>query len=218
MYHKIDHFDEVCALGTRHDVPKNVRVQDLDRGDSIKYVYALKNGICSLSRITAAGEEKTFQYFTSEWLLRVVPVTMDDYWTENRAFSIYTKTPCELYQIHPQQFMDLCEKCPPLMRFLAKVLAHNLGLVLANAYDTHNLPVSSRLCKVLLDLDSGNGLDAFFTYAELASFLGVHKITVARIITRLKKLGNLKHEGGRLRIVDRDTILEIANGKILVRY
>ena len=71
----------------------------------------------------------------------------------------------------------------------------------------------SRLCKTLLDFSYMSGkrriVNKHFNYVELSKYLGVHTVTVSRIMRSLKQVGAIEKDGH---------LIVIKNLDILERY
>lgn len=80
-----------------------------------------------------------------------------------------------------------------------------------------------RLCYLLdeqsfPDADGRLLLDSCFSYSELSKYLGVHDVTVARIMSTLKKQGIIEKEGHRTFLKDRNQLLRIINRELDIKY
>ncbi len=215
--HQIHHFDELCSIGKKILLPKGQCLQELsDRAD--KDVFALASGICALTKMTEEGEERTFMYFTPNWMLRLVPICLQDYHSEHWSMNIYTRTPCCIYKIQGTAFLELLSRRPMLAESALKILAYNLVSVQSNFFDRQDLSAFLRLCKLLLELDRGSGIPSFFTAEELGNFIGTHQVTVARIISELKKRNIVERKGRQLIITDRPSLLKILRERIVYDY
>ena len=215
--HHVPHFDELCSISKKVEVPKGVRIQDLDTKNT-KDVFALAEGVCALSKMTLEGEERIFRYFTPNWLLRIVPMSLADYWDKDFGTNIYTRTPCRVYQIEGAAFMDFVRQRPQLAESVIKQLAYNMVMVQSVLFDFHDLPAGLRLCKVILDLDNGEGIPSFFTHEELGGFIGTHKVTVARIISALKKQDLIDHHSRKIIINNREKLIDMVQNRQVFSY
>jgi CRP/FNR family transcriptional regulator len=215
--HQIPHFEELCSISKEVEVPKGVRIQDLDTQNT-KDVFALAEGVCALSKMTLDGEERIFRYFTPNWLLRIVPVSLADYWDKDFLTNIHTRTPCRVYQLEGLAFMDFIRKRPDLAESVIKILAHNMMMIQSVLFDFHDLPAGLRLCKVILDLDNGEGIPSFFTHEELGGFIGTHKVTVARIISALKKQNLIDHQSRKIIITHRKQLIDMVQNRRVFSY
>ncbi len=215
--HIIHHYDELCSVGERLELPKGVCLQDMvPPGENC--VFLLDEGVCAATKMTESGGERTFTYFTPRWLFSIVPLYLQEYADEEWEVQYYTRTPCSLYRIAADQFDAMVEQYPLLAKTVMKVLSYNLVRIQSNFFDREDLPAFLRVCKVLLQLDTGEGIAPFFTAEELGSFIGAHSVTVAKIIVQLKKHGFVGRRNRRLFVDDRSGLTRVLKERIILNY
>jgi CRP-like cAMP-binding protein len=83
-----------------------------------------------------------------------------------------------------------------------------------------NAPV--RICSMLLEFSECVGgiylMPRCFTQAEMAHFLSLHKITVAKVLKSLREAGFIRKDGQLIRLVDREALIKIVNRELCIRY
>ena len=86
--------------------------------------------------------------------------------------------------------------------------------VISHIHSSKEDHTSGGLCRTLIELsDKKNGryeLQKYFTYTELARYLGVHSVTVSKIMLMLKKMGAIEKEGHQTIIRDMDLLHHLA--------
>ena len=58
----------------------------------------------------------------------------------------------------------------------------------------------------------------YSNYGEISKFLGIHKVTVARIMKSLKEKGLIKIDKDGIIILDQEELAEFAQGNKLISY
>jgi CRP-like cAMP-binding protein len=209
--HNIHHYDELCSIGAKLTLSKGVCLRDLAK--EAADVFVLDAGIVSVSTLSMQGNEQTILYLTPRWLINIVPSFLEKELIEDRnedyKVEHYTRTDCVLYQISSEDFTNFLKQRPLLAESVIYVLTHNLFSANRHYFQMQDLPVCLRLCKVLLDLDKGHGIEPFFTAEELSNHIGSHPVTVSKIIAELKKQNIVSRSGRRLFIQDRERLARI---------
>lgn len=215
----IQHYDELCALGEKLIFPKGTNLSEyFSRGMD---PFVLDSGICALSNMTEEGARRTQTYFAAPWLINIVPIHLQDgrdSFAAGQFLELYSKTDCTLYRIPAEKYEALLVQRPLLGRSVMQILAYNIDLAYSTLFDSYDLPAFLRLCKALLRLDRPDGIAPFFTAEELGSFVGVHSVTVLKIIAELKRREIVGRRGGRLYIDDRPHLSRLVKQRIVYDY
>ena len=159
------------------------------------YIYYLAEGICSVSGISYQGREQIFLYQKAGDMLGHVPYLMSSETQPHpyayRRPTILAKTHCVLYEIPQKFFVVHLRKNLEFSIYLNEILARNYSMALAHLKQMQEDSVVSSVCRFLLQVaspsDKGLIIPKLFTYGEIARFLGVHEVTVSKIIGRLKQ-------------------------------
>ncbi|MEE0949830.1 MAG: helix-turn-helix domain-containing protein, partial [Streptococcus equinus] len=107
-----------------------------------------------------------------------------------KSFSIVAKTPCIAYRISSRQFQELLG-FPSVVSLMLNTLTENHIYLMEHFHSSKNEPALVQFCRFLLDQaeasDKGDlVLDTFFTYQEIACYLGMHSVTIARMVKALR--------------------------------
>lgn len=218
---KNPYFDHVAKFGKFRSAKKSECLYNLTLNN--QYVYCLEEGLCALTSITKSGEEKIYHYFTSGSIIGFVPaflpVSNDD---TASAFSLITKTNCKVYEISYEEFDRLLRSDPLLGKCVVNILANNFNSVLSHFHFMQEADTPSRLCRTLLDFsDLHHGklvVNKHFTYVELAKYLGVHTVTISRIMSALKNEGVITKDGHAIIIKDCCKLKAYAHGTQILSY
>lgn len=162
-------------------------------GERVDYIYYLQKGVVYRELLTDKGHESILTRKVGDSmvssLIGILP------WYRRHDVGISTndfvaKTNCVCYRIpkdvciaYLQQHHDLLEE---IIRIVLEDYMRLMDLFQAKRAGD----VSSRLCRFLLlssrDTEQGKILSQKYTNVEIAKFLSVHKVTVARILRALK--------------------------------
>lgn len=187
-------------------------------------VYLLDKGICSLSNITRDGEERVYLYFNAKRMIGFNQLikTSNQAMKDGPSLSIISKTHCVLYKICSQDFYRLVATNSQFNAALIRTLSENYQEVLVHFHHLQEESAAARLCRLLLDTARlKNGaltVPAFFTYEELAKYLGTHPVTVSRIMAKLKKEGYLSKSGKEIIVDEPENLDRLIHSKTSLDY
>ena len=207
--------------GTKIHLEKNVYLNISRRTPGGNYFYLLEEGICALNSITKKGEEAVFLYFYPKRIIGFNQLLMS---SSNRSleFTIITRTPCTLYRISYDIFQSLLRTSPDFTNFLMQTLADNYYEVLAHFHRRMDESAVTGLCRLLLSVaNPSDGLmivPRFFTYAELAKYLGTHSVTVSRIMAKMKSLGYISKDSRGIILRKPEFLQAVIDGKNDIIY
>ena len=190
---------------------------------SDNYVYYLDKGIASLTSLTEEGTEKDFLYFPPDHLLGFMPALMRYYRklrnesnSDNSPyltpFGITPKTDCIFYRISESVFQSLLETDHIFLSYVMETTTRNFASLVRKFQDTQEAKISTRLYKWLLTFsqieNNYRAVPRGFTYTDIAKYLGIHPVTVAKLASELKKDGIIKKEQGQILIIDEKRLRE----------
>lgn len=214
--------DTLTSYGTKIHVDKGVSLNLKHSGFSTGFFYLLEDGICSLTSITSRGEETVYLYFYPRRLIGFNQLLMDQSKPNPQDFSIVAKTPCTLYRFNYEVFHNLIRNDPGFISFLMQTLADNYYEVLVHFHRRMDESAVTGLCRLLLDVARPeNGVlivPKFFTYAELAKYLGTHSVTVSRIMAKMKQSGYMFKDSRGIILKRPDILREFLLGNKELNY
>lgn len=207
----------LCRHGRRMEMGKNQYFSSINNHENT--AYCLVSGVCALSRFTQGGEEIIYHYFKESDFIGGVPLFLSH---ENAAqayshynfCSLYTKTECVLYQIPFSVVEQLIREDPEISFWIGECVARYFMASISHVHSSRENHVSGCLCRALIELaDHKSGryeLKKYFTYAELSRYLGVHQVTVSKVMLQLKKEGIIEKEGHKTIIRDMERLRKLA--------
>lgn len=210
--------------GTKVQIEKEVVLGGKYNENISHSVYLLEDGICALTSFTKQGEEKVYLYFHPRRIIcfNQLMISKTAASLPGPEFTIITKTRCTLYRIAFNVFNDLVRHNADFNKFLIETLADNYNEALIHFHLMQEESVTSRLCRLLLDVSKavGNNLivPKFFTYAELAKYLGSHPVTVSRIMTRLKHHGYITRTASGIMVEQKDALQALIHSESCFKY
>ena len=182
--------------GTLIQVKKNTVLFRADFKMETPYVYYVVEGICALSGNSYHGKEQVLLYF----------------YAYNKPIGI-TKTECTLYRIPISVVLELLETNLEFNKYIINTLSRHYHLTLAHLKQVQEDSSITVVCRFLLsmseDKDEGFVLPRFFTYEEIARYLGVHSVTVGKIIAKLQRLGYIKRISSGILIENEEALKEL---------
>lgn len=194
-------------------------------------IFILAKGTAALSTLSNSGNEFIYMYFRGPHCIGFAPFFSKhhhDEETEMRYkphsffFMIVAKTSCTVYRIPKEQF-ELLFSRPDVKDLLLHETLDNYRDILDHYALNQDDSAVIRLCYLLdeqsfPDARGKRRLDSCFTYSELSKYLGVHDVTVARIMSSLKKQGIIEKDGHSTILLDREKLLWIINRELEIKY
>lgn len=188
--------EELCLRhGTLIEVKKNTVLVSADTLKREPYVYYLLEGICSLTGYSLNGQEKVLLYHSAGTLVGFNPYISGadtDAATYNGPI-LLTRTPCRLYRIPAEDFRRYLGASLEFSQYMVHLLSRTFHRTLAHFKQIQEETSVTVICRFLLsmgtDTENGQVLSRFFTHDEISKYLGVHLVTVSRILSCLQKSG-----------------------------
>ena len=195
----------------------------LRQGEYVEYLWLLESGTCYRHMNTDKGDAIIYSIKhpgkTVSSLLGVLNLYNCD---QISSFSFVARTPCKCLCIPADAFRTWVDDKPAVLKDLL-ILSSNNSTELRIAFRAFQEGrVANRLCKILLSCSkTASGKDMItkdYTFTEIASMLGIHHVTVSRIIRALCEEGVLKKDTGCILILNRERLTQYANNEIPLSY
>ncbi len=214
----------MTGKGRKMHIQKGAFIYQHTDEPSEKFIYLLDEGICALTSMTMDGEENIHLYFHPCRLIsfnhHIITNKLDP--SCDIRFAIIAKTECTVYQIPLATFWEMLRTDMDFNQFVMQTLANNYQEVLVHLHWRVEKSAIARLCYLLLEIAESsrrrNLIPKFFTYVELAKYLGVHQVTVSRIMTKIKKLGYVKKCPEGLSIEDKEALRTLIENESQFKY
>lgn len=184
-----------------------------------KYVYLLKEGICSLQGDTKNGNSRIYLFMESQRAVGYIPVLHDivsDYDRGYYLMAIQAKTDCIVYRVPSQDFLRAYKENEAFRDYIVRHVLMDYMKLLQNFHNQHEGSAVTKLCKLLLDVSAMEQgqivIRNMMPYADIANYIGVHPVTVGRIMSKLYKYEYIiKMENGRIWIKKPESMQALVN-------
>lgn len=200
----------------------------IKQGDPVEYIYYLTSGYFYRIMTTVKGDEVIYSIKSaSEDMAQCLIGVFCLYGSHSSrthagrgsSTDFVAMTDCEGYMIPKEEFYAYANDNPELLSRLLDVMLDEYVRLIQNYQSHQEQSVANRLCQLLLEHSTPNGDNTkrlvVVKNVDLAGFLGVHKVTVARIIKALKELAIVERDGSSLYITDVPGMERYANGAYL---
>lgn len=190
----------------------------LRQGERTEYLYLLKSGSCYRYLFTDKGDTIIYEIKKPDGTLNSLIGVLTMYNQEDAShFTFVARTKCECLCIPAGDFVKWAADKPTVQNELV-CLAMTYYNELRIAYQSHQEGrIANRLCRILLDCsaysESGLVITKKYNFSEMAAMLGIHPVTVSRIIRSLCEERILIKEPDALRIANMEKLLRYASNK-----
>ncbi|MDO4281101.1 MAG: Crp/Fnr family transcriptional regulator [Peptococcaceae bacterium] len=197
----------------------------IKQGETADHIFYLTSGYFYRIMTTVKGEEviysvKSASEEMAKCLIGVFSLYGGDSSRSHQGRPSTTDfvamTDCEGYLIPRAAFFQYIEGDALLANRLLDAMVDEYTRLLRTYQSHQEQGVANRLCQFLLEYSTPNADNTTrqvgVKNVELAGFLGVHRVTVARIIKSLKEEGILARTGNTLTVIDVARLEDYANG------
>ena len=189
----------------------------IHQGDPMPYVYYLQSGTCERIEYGDCGDEIIFNTKLSGGGLNAV-VGLNNLWnTDPVIFSSFiAKTSVTCCRIDAALAKKALLERPDILDAILTLQMENYQRLRALFKCHHERRTPSLLCALLLRsaMDNGTGLylPKKLTNVSISHQLGVHQVTVAKIMSCLQKEAVIQRTLKGVKILDRQKLQEYADG------
>lgn len=192
----------------------------IEQGEPAERIYYLTKGKCYRMVLNDKGDEIIYGIKQTDTLAQSLVGVINIYGGEISGSSFVAQTDCEGYYIHRDAFFKYAEDKPALLSALLRMAAQEHYELYINYQSRQEGRVANRLCQLLLDQAKPVGgrlvLDRSVTNVLLGQFLGIHHVTVAKIMKQLKSQGIIRRTSQGTIIDSPEALREYAQGKKMV--
>jgi len=176
-------------------------------GDTPSHVFVVASGLASLTEDDDSGRDHDLYTLSSGGVFGLAAVILGI----PRTRSAKALADSDVLLIGKDTFEGLQRRFPSFARNVTLELCRLLCLSEKNAGQLALRNVTSRLAKLFLESASVGRIQLFSSHRELALRVGCSRETVTRLLGRLERAGIVSADRGRVRILDRDKLTELAN-------
>ena len=187
---------QVASLGARRVIPKGTVILGVNR--SVDGVYFIQEGVVETLLNTASGPEKLLYWLGPGCIFGEVCCFAPG---ENREAQVKARTDCTVHFFKRETIEGvIAREHPHLLIEMARILGHIVRMYGLLLQDSLSLDFFARVCRFLVCLVRFKGglpeggqarviVAPGVTQSDLARLLGIHRVTVAKAIRKLKDQG-----------------------------
>ena len=197
----------------------------IHQGEEVNYIYYLISGKCYRMCTTDKGDEVIYGVKESNDFVKSLVGVLILYGKENRISSseFIARNKCCCYRIPQKTFFAYVENKPEILTQLLHIAMSEYQELYNSFQARQEGKVANRLCALLLkhaQLNGGRLLvnKTFSNNAEISRFLGIHKVTVAKILKALKEKGILDKDKDGIIIYDEKQMKVYAEAREVMEY
>lgn len=194
-------------------------------GESVEYIYYLLKGTVYREAVTEHGRERILSSKASGSIVEsligiLILYRRPDAGVSSNDFIAHTN--CTCYRIPKDVCMEYLRQNPVLLEDVVRTAMDEYMRLMTLFQAKDEGHVAGRLCSLLLErsrqTEQGLLVSKKFTNVEMAKFLSVHKVTVARILRVLKEEDTLARTTEGLLLKNLERLQQYAENEIELKY
>lgn len=194
-------------------------------GEPIEYVYYLQKGTVYREVVSASGKGSILTSKAGGNIVRSLVGVLILYRQPDEGIShndFVAHTNCLCYKIPKETCMRYFRQAPELMEELVRAAMEAYVELETLFYTKEEGQVAGRLCHLLLEraheTEDGLVVSRKVTNVEMAKFLAVHKVTVARILRVLKEQDCVFRTAQGLLLTNPEKLQRYASNELELKY
>lgn len=192
------------------------------QGEKVDFVYYLVSGTCYRKNITEKGDEVIYGVKESnnnfiQAILGILILYSDGISMHNFC----ARSKCCCYKIPKEAFLQWVKDKPDVITQVLYMAMRELRELAGSFQARQEGRVANRLCGLLLRnarSNQGKLVVQGFSNLEISQFLGIHKVTVARILRVLKTEGIIGKVKEGIIILDEKKLAGYAKAEKIIDY
>lgn len=193
------------------------------QGEKMNFIYYLSSGTCNRVTITEKGDEIIYGVKeTNKKIVQSLLGVLTLYGDGISQNHFIARSKCCCYKIPKEVFFQYVQDKPALLSELLHMAMKELRQLSSSFQARQEGKVANRLCDLLLqNLQRTQGkciVDKRYTNAEISRFLGIHKVTVAKILRVLKEEEIIDKNKEGIFILDEKRLAYYAQGEKNLDY
>lgn len=195
----------------------------IQQGEKIDFLYYLEEGSCYRTTTTEKGNEIIYGIKESldsfvHSLLGVLILYGDGV----SPYHFIAKTKCSCYKIPKETFFEYVKDRPDILTQLIHMAIWEIMQVTDFFQTRQEGKTANRLCKLLLEnAQNKNGMlivKKDYNNIKISQYLGVHEVTVSRILRALKNEGIIDKNKDGIQILDEEKLAAYADSEEDIKY
>lgn len=195
----------------------------LRQGEITKYIYYLESGTCYRTHLTDKGDNIIYEIKEPDNTVNSLLGSLTTYTHSGKSFYTFTaRTTCHCHRISVAVFKKWVLENPLVLQELLELSMDQYG-ELRQAFQSYQEGrIANRLCQILLSccktIHGEPVIIKKYTFGEMASMLGVHQVTVSRIVRSLCNEGVLDRSPQGFHVLDYEKLQNYANKEEQLLY
>lgn len=194
-------------------------------GEPVEYVYYLLSGTVYKELVSSSGRISVLNSKAKGNIAQSAVGIAGLYREASKngaMFDLIAHTNCVAYQVPREVCKEYLRKNPELLEEIVSVTLDEYYNLLRLFQAKEEGQVAGRLCSLLLErakeTEHGMVVSRKLTNVEMAKFLSVHKVTVARILRALKEEGVIERIENGLLLKNPEQLQVYANYEMELKY
>jgi len=193
------------------------------QGEKVDFIYYLLSGTCYRTTITGKGDEIIYGVKESNDFVKSLVGVLILYANGFSVSNFIAKSKCCCYKIPKETFFEYVKDKSEILSQLLYLAMWELRELHALFQSRQEGKVANRLCELLLK-NSQNRQDklvvnkVYSNNAEISRFLGIHKVTVAKILKTLRDEGIIDKQKEGIVILDEKKLVSYAKAEKTIEY
>ena len=195
----------------------------ITQGTKVEYVYFLVHGICVRNALTEKGDEIVYDMRSANHTVYSLLGAVSYYLPDQRYATNFTaKTHCICHQVPIGKFIEFLNSNPSVMHDLLRLALDRYNFINQNFQSKQKQSTANRLCSFLAEnLYEQNKqyyVKEHLTNTEISRYLGVHRVTIVKIMQALIAEEIVEKTSHGLLIKDLDSLLVYARDEDILKY
>lgn len=193
------------------------------QGAPVSHVYYLAQGICSRNALTSKGDEIIYDLRQADESIHCLLGASSVYLPESIHITNFTaQTSCICHCIPKNEFIPFLTKNPEIFHELMYLVMDGYAALNENFKAKQEQHAANRLCafiaKNLVEKDGAFYLDKHCTNTYISKNIGVHRVTVVRIMKALEIDGVIRRTDQATLLLNLDLLLAYARDELFFKY
>jgi len=194
------------------------------QGEEVEFLYLLEKGTCHRATISEKGDEIIFGVKKpSDNLIQSLVGVLVLYTNGISANNFVADSKCSCYRIPKQTFLDYVQNKTDLLNQLIYLAMSEFRELAGSFQARQEGKVANRLCELLLKNAHENQgkfmvSKDYSNLNKISRFLGIHRVTVAKVIKALKEERVISKEENGIVILDEEKLISYAKAEKNIAY
>lgn len=195
----------------------------LASGEQLTHLIYLVEGVVNREIVTENGNETIISTKTTDSPIDALVGVILLYRDSDISNSTFiAKTDCTCYLIPKESYLEVANKSPELLLDTIRLMTRETKRLTELYNSKREGDAASRLCALLLEQsrpqDDQMIVPSYWSNLEISKYLGIHTVTVSRILKILKQDGCLKRSSQGLVLTDPAKLADYAEHRKQLNY